>query len=229
MPHQYRINYGNLTDEQIVNMILAEPRNEEAAYYLLHDRYKSLLRGVYYDDLKKLHIKSLRGEDWFDDCVHELFIHLKGKDCSWRSLATFEWRSTFGYWLTNFSSHKFLEVLAKLIENHGDNRPIDNGDSEKPQIQIPDVGAETPEGRLQKVLLMEAIGHLKDDEQFVILKRLQGYNSKEIAELLDKKWRKHNIVKFNHDGIPVVANVKYVDSKAQKAKKHLRSIMVESK
>lgn len=43
-------------------------------------------------------------------------------------------------------------------------------------------------------MLLEAIGMLKDpDQKFVILKRLQGYNSKEIAELLTKAWEKHGV------------------------------------
>lgn len=76
---------------------------------------------------------------------------------------------------------------------------------------------------------MEAVNKLNDDEKFVIMKRMQGYCSKEIAMLLDKKWKKYNIVKFNHDGKQVVANVAYVNSKAQKARRHLKEIMINNK
>lgn len=221
MTFHYKIDYTKLSDRQIVEKILAERHDEEAAAYLLHDRYAPLLQKEY----------SCLTHDgsWYDDCVDDLFIYLRGKDHSWHALAAFEWRSTLGYWLKKVASSRFQDVLPKLIENGGRNVSIDNDDPEKPKVQIPDGGEEFYERRLRKVMLMEAIGLLQDDEKFVIIKRLQGYNSKEIAELLDRKWKEHNIVRYNHDGELVVANDKYVDSKAQKARKHLKRIMVESK
>ena len=75
---------------------------------------------------------------------------------------------------------------------------------------------------------MEAIGQLKDDDQrFVILKRLQGYNSKEIAVLLQKKWQKHGIKKYNNKKELVVPDAAYVDVRTQRAKENLRIIIVE--
>ena len=44
MEFQYKIDYSKLSDKQIVGKILAEPHDEEAAAYLLHDRYAPLLR-----------------------------------------------------------------------------------------------------------------------------------------------------------------------------------------
>lgn len=38
-----QIDYTELTDKQIVGLILALPHNEEAAAYLLHNRYHPLL------------------------------------------------------------------------------------------------------------------------------------------------------------------------------------------
>lgn len=221
MKFQYKLDYKILSDREIVEKILAKPHDDEAAAYLLHDRYAPLLQKEY---------ACLTHDDtWYDDCVDEFFIYLRGKDDSWHTLAAFEWRSTLGYWLKKVARNRFQEVLPKLIENGGRNVSIDNDDTEKPKLQIPDGDEDSYERRLQKILLMEAIGLLNDDEKFVIIKRLQGYNSKEIAELLDKKWKEQNIVKYNHDGELVVANVKYVDSKAQKARKRLKRIMVESK
>ena len=221
MDFQYRLDYSKLSDKQIVVKILADPHDEEAAAYLLHDRYAPLLLKEY---------SSLTNDGtWYDDCVDELFIYLRDKDYSWHALACFEWRSTLGYWLKKVARSRFLEVLPKLIENGGRNVSIDSDESEKTKVQIPDGGAEIYERRLRKVMLMEAIGLLNDDEKFVIIKRLQGYNSKEIAELLDKKWKEQNFVMYNHKGEVVVANVEYVDSKAQKARKHLKKIMVEPK
>jgi DNA-directed RNA polymerase specialized sigma24 family protein len=219
MEFQYRLNYTELSDKEIVEKILAVPHNEEAAAFLLHNRYDPLLQKVY----------KLLTEDatWFDDCVDELFMHLKGRDCSWSPLAGFEWRSTLGCWLKGVAKNKFLEVLPKLIENGGFNVSLDNDDSDKPKVQIPDGGEESYERRQRKVMLMEAIGQLKDDDQrFVILKRLEGYNSKEIAILLQKKWHKHGIKKYNNKKELVVPDAAYVDVRTQRAKENLKKIIV---
>lgn len=220
MEFQYRLDYSIFSDKQIVEKILAEPHDEEAAAYLLHDRYAPLLNSLY---------RYFTQEDfWFDDCINELFIHIKGKDGSWRALADFEWRSTFGYWLKKVALSKFRGLLPKLIENGGRNESVDNDNPQKPKPQISD-GGEGIERLQRKIIFMEAVNKLNDDEKFVIMKRMEGYSSKEIAALLDMKWKKHNIVKFNHDGEQVVANVAYVDSKAQKARKHLKEIMINNK
>ena len=91
MEFKYKLDYRKLSDRQIDEMILAEPHDEEAAVYLLHDRYSLLMHNLYH--------RLTTDETWFDDCVNELFMQLKGKDCSWHPLSDLDWRSTFGYWL----------------------------------------------------------------------------------------------------------------------------------
>lgn len=216
----YKIDYTKLTDRQIVEKILAEPHDEEGAVYLLHDRYSPLLLSIYRSFTKDV--------TWYDDCVDELFIHLKGADCTWRSLANFKWRSTFGYWLRGVARNKFFELIPQLIENGGQNESLDNDDADKPKIQIPDEGEETFERQMRKVILMEAVSKLKDgDQQFVVLKRLQGYSSKEIAILLQMKWKKYGIVKYNKDKEIVVPDADYVNVRTQRAKENLKTIIVE--
>ena len=215
-----QIDYTELTDKQIVGLILALPHNEEAAAYLLHNRYHPLLRNIYRNLTDEIY--------WYEDCVDELHLHLRGKDCSWHILAGFEWRSTLGCWLTKVAKNKFLEVLPKLIENWGNNISLDSNSSERLSMQIPDGGEEEYERRMRKVMLMEAIGQLKDDDQrFVILKRLEGYNSNEIATLLQKKWGKYGIKKYNKDNELVVPDAGYVDVRTQRAKENLRRIIGE--
>ena len=218
MEFQYRFNYKDLSDKQIVEKILEVPHNEEAAAYLLHDRYAPLLHKLY---------RWLTTDDtWFDDCVDELFMHIKGKDGSWRMLANFEWRSTFGYWLRKIAFSKFREVLPKLIENGGRNVSIDNDNPQQPPVQLPDGGKETFERSMDKVMLMEAIGQLKDEDQrFVILKRLEGYKSTEIATMLKMRWEKYGIVRYNNEHEVVVPDEGYVNVHMQRAKKELRIIM----
>jgi len=82
------------------------------------------------------------------------------------------------------------------------------------------------ERRQLKVLLLEAVGQLDDpDQKFVILKRLQGYDSREIALLLQKRWEKHGIRKFNNRHEEVVPDAAYVDVRTQRAKENLRKII----
>ena len=227
MAFEYLIKYNELTDREIVGRILAIPHNEEAAAFLLYNRYDPLLHSIY-NKLTKERI-------WYDDCVDELFIHLKCKDGSWRTLASFEWRSTLGCWLRGVARNKFLEVLSKLIENGGSNLSLEanDDDPERPSIQQPDGGEENYERRQRKVMLLEAIEKLKDEDQrFVIIKYLEGYSSNEIAILLQKKWKKQGIVKYGYKKNSkvkeiVVPDAGYVDVRTQRAKANLRKIMDE--
>lgn len=227
MAFKSRTAYKDLTDKEIVEMILAIPHNEEAAAFLLYNRYDPLLHKIYRDITREIY--------WFDDCVVELFIHLKGKDCNWQPVASFEWRSTFGCWLKKVARQKFLETLPKLIENNGNNLSIDDDDPEKPKVQLPNGGEEEYERRQRKVMLMEAIGLLKDEDQrFVILKRLEGYNSEETALLLQKKWQKLGIKKYGHkkgsnEKELVIPSAAYVNVHIQRAKDNLRKLIIEIK
>ena len=71
-------------------------------------------------------------------------------------------------------------------------------------------------------MLMEAIGQLKADDKFVVLKRLEGYKSKEIAEMLKVKWHKKGFQKQNNDNELVVPDAGYVDVHFQRAKAMLK-------
>lgn len=220
-----QIDYSVFTDEHIVELILVPPHNEEAAAFLLYDRYNPLLHKVYYD--------LTRESFWFDDCIVELFMHLRGRDASWHPLSTFEWRSNFGCWLKGVALHKFQEVLPRLIENRGRNISIDNDDPEKTKVQLPEEDEEDYELRMRKVMLLEAIRQLEDDDQrFVMFKRLEGYNSNEIALLLQMRWLKYGIVKYGYkkdskEKHIVVPDASYVNIRAQRAKKILRKLIVE--
>lgn len=220
MKFTFRIRYEQYDDRQVVAMILAIPHNEEAAAFLLYNRYDPLLHKVYR--------MLVQNSFWYDDCVDELFLHLRGNDREWRPLATIQWRSTFGCWLKRVAYRKFIEVLPSLIENDRRTTSIDIGDPSEPQVQLPDGGEEEYERRQRKVILMEAIGQLKDEDQrFVILKRLEGYDSREIALLLQKRWQKHGIIKYNNRHELVVPDAAYVDVRTQRAKENLRRLIVE--
>ena len=210
--------YREASDDELVRLILTPPHNEEAAVFLLYNRYAPLLRSIY---------KSQTSDpSWYEDCVHELFIHLKGKDRVWLPLTSFARRSSFGTWLKRVAWNKFHELLPKLIDNPENTVSVDGDNPDKAPIQLPDEGVEDYEQRQLRVQLLEAIRQLDDpDQRFVILKRLQGYDSKEIALLLQRRWKKHGIRKFNNRREEVVPDAAYVDVRTQRAKEKLRKIL----
>lgn len=214
-------NYAELNDKEIVNKIINKPYNEEAAAYLIYNRYDPLLHKLY---------REIYDKDpfWYEDCLGDLFGFLKGKERDWNKLRTFQWRSKFGAWLSSTARHRFIEIKPYLIGKIENPLSIDDTDGDKAPVQLPENGGEEYERLERKILLMEAVGMLKDpDQKFVILKRLQGYNSKEIAELMKKSWAKHGIKKYDNKGNLVVPTSGYVDVRTQRAKENLKEIIVK--
>lgn len=214
-------NYAELNDKEIVNKIINKPYNEEAAAYLIYNRYDPLLHKLY----REIYDKD---PSWYEDCLGDLFGFLKGKERDWNKLRTFQWRSKFGAWLSSTARHRFIEIKPYLIGKIENPLSIDDTDGDKAPVQLPENGGEEYERLERKILLMEAVGMLKDpDQKFVILKRLQGYNSKEIAELMKKSWVKHGIKKYDNKGNLVVPTSGYVDVRTQRAKENLKEIIVK--
>ena len=222
MENNYHFNYEPLSDQQVVNLVLSNTRNEEAMAYLLYERHKGVLMTVFFSFKPK--------EDWFSDCVSDLFILLKGTNLDWQPLASFEWRSTLATWLKRIAYREFPKTIKRMEMAVERGKQVDSIDAEDPQkkpMQIADGCEEDEDRRLQKVLLLEAVGRLEDDRRFVILKRLEGYRSKEIAEMLQQKWLMHHIVKYNNKGQPVVPDADYVNVCVQRAKEDLKSMLME--
>ena len=200
--------------------------NEEGVAFLLNNRYAPLLHKLYLEIYGKQH-------DLYGDCLNDLFIYLKSGEPVWRKLINLEWRSSFGTWLGVTARHRFVEIKPILIGKCPNTLSIDGDTStalstgkDRNPVQLPDNGVEDYDEKERKVILMEAISLLKDaDQKFVMIKRLQGYNSKEIAILLQKRWAKHGIVKYNNKKQIVVPDAAYVDVRTQRAKENLQKII----
>ena len=221
-------NYDGYTDKELVELAIQPPTgkkpSEEGVAFLLNNRYGPLLHKLYLEIYGKQH-------DLYGDCLNDLFIYLKSGEPAWRKLINLEWRSSFGTWLGVTARRRFVEIKPILIGKCQNTLSIDGdtalstGNDRNP-IQLPDNGVEDFEEKERKVILMEAISLLKDaDQKFVMIKRLQGYNSKEIAILLQKRWAKHGIVKKNNKKQIVVPNAAYVDVRTQRAKENLQKII----
>lgn len=196
-------------------MIVALPHNEEAAYFIIYDRYRGLLFSIYQYYFGKSFY-------WFDDCMHELFLSLRGAEGNWMSFSNFEWRANLRTWLTEVSKNKFLDCYKKLIEKSGYDT---SNDKEKEPVEPVDLARQ-----IQLIELMEAIGKLEDaDQKFCILKDLEGYKHKEIAILLKKRWDKYGIVRYNKKKEVIIPDEGYVNVRIQRAKNNLREMFLENK
>ena len=223
-------NYEDYTDRELVELAIQPPigkkPNEEGVAFLLYNRYDPLLHKLYLEIYGKQ-------DDLYGDCLNDLFIYLKSGEPVWRKLINLEWRSSFGTWLGITARHRFVEIKPILIgkcpnalSRDGDTSTALSTGKDRNPIQLPDNGVEEYEDKERKVILMEAISLLKDaDQKFVMIKRLQGYNSKEIAILLQKRWEKHGIVKYNNKKQIVVPDAAYVDVRTQRAKDNLQKII----
>ena len=223
-------NYEDYTDRELVELAIQPPigkkPNEEGVAFLLYNRYDPLLHKLYLEIYGKQ-------DDLYGDCLNDLFIYLKSGEPVWRKLINLEWRSSFGTWLGITARHRFVEIKPILIgkcpnalSTDGDTSTALSTGKDRNPVQLPDNGVEEYEDKERKVILMEAISLLKDaDQKFVMIKRLQGYNSKEIAILLQKRWAKHGIVKYNNKKQVVVPDAAYVDVRTQRAKENLQKII----
>ena len=223
-------NYEGYTDRELVELAILPPTgkkpNEEGVAFLLNNRYAPLLHKLYLEIYGKQH-------DLYGDCLNDLFIYLKSGEPVWRKLINLEWRSSFGTWLGVTARRRFVEIKPILIGKCPNTLSIDGDTStalstgkDRNPVQLPDNGVEDFDEKERKVILMEAISLLKDaDQKFAMIKRLQGYNSKEIAILLQKRWAKHGIVKYNNKKQIVVPDAAYVDVRTQRAKENLQKII----
>ena len=207
-------SYEDMTDKEIVDLIIAG--NEEAMLYLLYDRYENDLKFYawrYYDSLAYL-----------EDLINYLYIQFKGKKGDWQPLKSFQWKCKFRTWFCSVASHLFLEKRDELIGLGGKDgsKGTDGGDKPIPEP--------TPEPENQKlVMLMEAINRLEnDDYRFILIKELEGYNHKEIAEMMVAKRKKENKVTF-YKGKIVVPDAHYVDMNKARAIREVKAIVEQIK
>ncbi len=220
MKLSFKNKYEQLSDKEIVKEIITIPYDEEAATYLLYDRYDSLFQSQC--------IKIIGDLYWYDDCMNDLFIYLKGNEKDWHPLATFEWRSSLGTWFKEVSKNRFNKLRPILLGKLRNPISMDDPNNKISQTEIAIESEYDFNRQMQKILLLEAIGQLKDaDQKYVVIKKLQGFSSKEIACFLQIKWERTNVIKFNNKGQRVVPDADYVNVRMQRAKENLKQIMKE--
>lgn len=204
--------YLNKTDEELLSSLKGGGVcDDNAIYFLLIDKYSPKLRSVYNTVFSK-------HSDWYNDCTGELYLYMRGDETNrWDRLRSFEGRSSFGTWYGRVAYNKFNELKRQFIDKHIVD--LDRFDA---------VGAvpEDIESRLQRVMLIEAISRLHNqDDKFIIIRRLYGYSSKEIAVMLQCRWDKHGIVKRDNLGNVVSVSNHYIDNRMSDIKFQLKRML----
>lgn len=206
--------YKDFSDKEIVNLIIAG--NEEAMLYLLYDRYEKDLKFYawrYYDSLAYL-----------EDLISDLYTQFKGKNGDWQPLKSFQWRSSFRTWFCSVASHLFLEKKKELIDLGGKDSSIEINNGEDP---MPEPKPERVNQNL--VMILEAINRLdNEDYRFILIKELEGYNHKEIAEMMAIKRKEEQKVTF-YNGKIVIPDAHYVDMNKARALKEVKVIVEQIK
>lgn len=207
--------YDDYSERELINTILAG--NEEAAVYLIYNRY--------YRDLRYLCFDYCGSHEYIDDVCHEVYLLLKGKNGDWHPLSTWTGLASFRTWLNHTVQNYFRNKRDDLIglrekklysEKEDDVDPVEKVESHYPSV----------EKNMQKVLLLEAINKLKNqDQKLVILKELQGYSHEEIAVILNQVRRAENRIKINKDGKEILADAATVDVLKQRAVEQLKETL----
>lgn len=207
-------SYKNMTDKEIVDLVIAG--NEEAMLYLLYDRYEN--------DLKFYAWRYYGSLAYLEDLTNYLYLQLKGKNGDWRPLKTFQGKSCFRTWFCSVASHLFKNKRCELIGlGAKDDSIIVNGDDHL----LPEPEPESVNQKM--VMLLEAINRLEnDDYRFILIKELEGYNHREIAEMMAEKRRRENKVTF-YNGKIVVPDAHYVDMNKARALKEVKAIVEQIK
>lgn len=209
-----RKSYKDMTDKEIVDLVIEG--NEEAMLYLLYDRYEK--------DLRFYTWRYYNSFEYLEELTNCLYIQLKGKNGDWQPLKSFKWKSTFRTWLNSVISHLFSKKRIELIGLGAEEESIEGNN-------VIYISSEHPmESSNQKlVILMEAINRLKnDDYRFILIKELEGYSHKEIAEMLIIKRKEENKRTF-YKGKEVVPDATYIDMNKARALKEVKAIVEQIK
>lgn len=205
------ITYNSYTEKELVQAICSG--NEEAAVYLIYNRY--------YKDLRYLCFDYCGSHEYIDDVCQEVYLLLKGKNGDWQPLTTWTGLSSFRTWLNSVVQHFLLKKRDDLIGLREKKLYSEKEDDVDPVEKVP--SPTTTEDMMNKVMLVEAIGRIPNpDQKLVILKELQGYSHREIADILNSVRRQEGRIKVNASGKEILADGAAVDVLKQRAMEFLK-------
>lgn len=180
--------YTDLNDYELVS--IAQEQNEDAIN-ILHEKYKPLINKKSRKYIKYLHNKGIELADLIQECTigFEEAIHNFNPrdDVSFYTFASVCMDRQLMSELTkqNRAKYKFLNEAVPLETLEGE---LDNNnliDILKDNTNNPELGVLSNEE--YKELCRYIMKHLTDIEECVFRLKVQGFNYKEIADILDKE------------------------------------------
>lgn len=208
--------YDSYSDRDLVDAILSG--NEQAAIYLIYNRYYSNLRFWCYSYCRSQ-------DEYIDDLCQEVYVLLKGKNGDWQPLSSWAGISSFRTWFNTIVDNWFKNKPDYLIGFRKKKLYSEKEDDVDP-VELVEAPQPTIEENMQKVFMLEAINNLKNkDQRLVILKELQGYSHEEIAEILNQVRRAEGRIKINKEGKEILADAATVDVLKQRAVAELKKAL----
>ena len=157
------LNFRDLTDEQIIEKIISEQKNE--LYEIIYDRYYSRVRDKCYSFLKNKAV----ADEFANDILSKVFEKLDG----------FKGKSSFSSWLYSISYNFIIDYLRRKKQLH---YPNWNQENEIPEI-IDEVDTDFSEVNYENLLQIFELIH--PEEKALLLMKYQDLLSlKEIAKSL---------------------------------------------
>lgn len=158
-----KLNFCNLTDEQIIEKIIDENKNE--LYKIIYDRYFSKVRDKCYSFFKN----KTQSEEFANDILSKVFEKLDG----------FKGKSSFSSWLYSISYNSIIDFLRKKQQLH---YPSWNRENELPEI-IDESDADMSEISYENLLQIFDIIH-PEEKALLLMKYQEALSLKEIASSL---------------------------------------------
>lgn len=164
--------YGYMSDDVLVREI-SNHACGEMVYYLLYGRYRIYLQSIF--------SKLSQTKECFPDLMAELGLHLIDNHCE--AIRKFQGKSSFKTWLASVAHNLFINLLPQIECIYSDKEGMPYGDIPFSITATKDVDTLTT--------FRQVLNYLPTAEQrIVLMKEAEGYNAKEIAQILTEK-RKH--------------------------------------
>lgn len=155
--------YKNLTDEEIIEIIIHEHNNE--LYEIIYERYFNKVRDKCYSFLKNRNLS----EEFANDILSKVFEKLEG----------FKGKSSFSSWLYSISYNSIIDFLRKKKQLH---YPNWNQENEIPEI-IDETDTNLSEISYENLLQIFDIIH-PEEKALLLMKYQDSLSLKDIADSL---------------------------------------------
>lgn len=190
--------YKDKSDAELMEEIRMEFHAGEALFYLLFGRYAEMLQSIFWQ-------QATPSMD-FDDFMLELDIRLYANHCAAIHAFTGE-KASFRTYLSKIAHNLLYDLRKKLM----------------PTLDVSLAEYDMPgEDGSRMQMLVDAINKLSHREsRYILIKTIEGYKSKEIAEMLSGLRHEQGTLKDD-----VQLKPSYVDTLRSRALKEIRDIIL---